>query len=287
MTISHPDGLALTQAGHVTRLKWHRLRRCMRDPLFSAEVMEEGFRLGASMELDLRVRGDGGFVVLHDALLEGETNGQGRIAEKSRAEMAGLSFADSSRPLIFSEDLAAVLGTAHPAALLQFDMKDDFEAIGAEGVAHLARYFSDIPASVIVSGASIELIEAVRAHVPSLLRGIDPTDALVAIYQQVGLAAMEQSLLADLRGATAPDTVYLAWQLILEADAEGLDLIGLCQAEGTWVDAWTFTLKDPEGGFSDGEWAAFSRLMALRVDQITTDEAIATEAAWHKRMSAE
>ena len=52
------------------------------------------------------------------------------------------------------------------------------------------------------------------------------------------------------------------------------------------MDAWTFTLADPSGGFSDREWQDFAALMALRPDQITTDEALATEAAWQRRLEA-
>lgn len=92
-------------------------------------------------------------------------------------------------------------------------------------------------------------------------------------------------LTAELRGATAPDTCYLSWELVLEAQARGLDLVALCHAEGVKVDAWTFTIADP-AGFSDAEWGQFSALMALGPDQITTDEAIATEAAWIARSEA-
>lgn len=272
-------GLAITQRGHVTRLKWHRLRRRMSDPLFGAEAMAQGFALGASMELDLRVRGDGGFVVLHDETLEGETDGQGRIADLSLDELEPVRFRDG-RSLVFTEDLAAMLERANPAALLQFDMKDDLAAIGGRGVDHLAALFSATPTPVIVSGASLELIVAIGERLPNLLRGIDPTDKLVELWRQQGLRAVEQDLLADLRGPTEPNTVYLAWQLILEAAREGLDLIGLCHAEGRLVDAWTYTLEDPALGFSDEEWQQFSALMALRPDQVTTDEAPATERAW-------
>ena len=58
-------GLQISHLGHVIRLKWHRLRRSIADPEFGAAVMADGFRLCASMELDLQVRADGGFVVLH------------------------------------------------------------------------------------------------------------------------------------------------------------------------------------------------------------------------------
>lgn len=284
---SMPAGLALIRNGHVTRLKWHRLRQRLSDPLFDAKSIQQGFALGASMELDLRVRADGGFVVLHDATLDRETTGTGTIADMSRDDLRGIHFDDSAlaipgapRPLLLSEDLAALLAKAHPDALLQFDMKDDLERIGAAGVDHLARFFSDSPAPIIVSGASLDLIRALRLRVPSLLRGIDPTDKLLAMWREQGLAAVERDLLADLRGPTAPHTVYLHWQLLLRSMSDGLDMVALCHAEGCKVDAWTFTLKSPSAGFSQTEAADFSALMALRPDQITTDEAPATEAAY-------
>ena len=273
------EGLAVTHEGHVVRLKWHRLRRRMSDPLFGAEVMARGFALGASMELDLRVRRDGGFVVLHDDMLEGETTGKGPIADLALNELKAFQFEDG-RPLIFTEDLAAMLQRANPAALLQFDMKDDLAAIGGSGLGHLAALFSEIPTPMIVSGASLELIVEIGLRLPNLLRGIDPTDKLVDINREQGLGAVEKELLADLRGPTEPNTVYLAWELVLEASRLGLDLISLCHSEGKLVDAWTFTLKEPERGFSDAEWRDFSALLALKPDQISTDEALATDRAY-------
>ncbi|MBY2923478.1 glycerophosphodiester phosphodiesterase [Rhizobium leguminosarum] len=279
------QGLEISHEGHRTRLKWHRLRKRFADPLFSAEVMAEGFAAGASMELDLRVRADGGFVVLHDKDLEGETTGHGPVAEKSIGDLSDIRMQEGDRPLILSEDLAAMMQSTHPAALLQFDMKDDFEAIGAKGVAHLAAHFRDIAASVIVSGDSLDLIIAVKEKLPHLLRGIDPTNKLYDIRMANGWKAVETELRADLRGPTEPDTIYLHWPLILDAANQGLDLIALCRDEGKRVDAWTFTLKDPEAGFSEEEWRGFSALMALKPDQITTDEAPATERGWGRRMA--
>ena len=73
---------------------------------------------------------------------------------------------------------------------------------------------------------------------------------------------------------------------MLTTQALGLDLVALCHAEGVKVDAWTYNLADP-AGFSDAEWSEFSTLMAIGPDQITTDEAMATEAAWTARQLAE
>jgi glycerophosphoryl diester phosphodiesterase len=279
------QGLAIFHEGHRTLLKWHRLRRSMSDPLFSADVMKAGFAAGASMELDLRIRGDGGFVALHDEELDGETTGHGLIAEKSRADFDGVRMKEGDRPLVFSEDLAAMLQAAHPEALLQFDMKDDYAAIGEKGIAHLAAHFQSISASVIVSGGSLELIVAVKEKLPYLRRGIDPTDKLAEIQQVEGWKAAEKALLADLRGPTEPDTIYLHWQMILDAAKAGTDLIALCHGEGKGVDAWTYTLKEPANGFSDAEWRDFSELMALKPDQVTTDEPIAMQRAWRARIA--
>jgi glycerophosphoryl diester phosphodiesterase len=275
--------IEINNDGHPVRLKWHRLRRQLSDPLFSTDVMRAGFALGASMELDLRVRGDGGFVVLHDDELQGETTGHGRISRKSRDELRDARMRDGGRDLTFSEDLAAMLQSAHPDALLQFDMKDDYEAVGGKGIAHLAAHFRNMTASVIVSGHCLNLIVAVKEKLPHLLRGIDPTDKLAAIYRKDGLKAVEKTLLDDLCGPTEPDTVYLQWSLLLQAARDGLDMVSLCRSQGKRVDAWTFTLKNPAFGFTDGEWRDFAALMALKPDQITTDEAPATARAWAKR----
>ncbi|AGS24092.1 glycerophosphoryl diester phosphodiesterase protein (plasmid) [Rhizobium etli] len=280
------QGLEILHEGHRTRLKWHRLRKRFADPLFSAEVMAEGFAAGASMELDLRVRADGGFVVLHDEELEGETTGHGPIVKKSVADLRDIRMKQGGRPLILSEDLAAMMQSTHPAALLQFDMKDDYEAIGAGGIEHLAEHFRDIAASVIISGGSLDLIVAVRQKLPHLLRGIDPTDKLYDLWRASGWKAVEIALRADLSGPTEPDTVYLHWPLILNAAREGLDMIALCHDHGRRVDAWTFTLKNAEAGFSEEEWLNFRALMALKPDQITTDEAPATERAWRRRVAS-
>ena len=276
------SGLAIIYEGHLIRLKWHRLRRSFKDPLFSAEVMAEGFRLGASTELDLRIRADDGFVVLHDAGLEGETDGRGLVREASAADIRRLRVKDGGHSPILSEDLANMLKTAHPEALLQFDMKDRLSAIGPRGMDHLARHFSEAGSSVIISAHDLDLIVAVRKRLPDLKRGIDPTDKLVDLYRHEGLKAVEADLRADLDGPTEPDTVYLAWQLVLKAAGDGLDLIGLCRDAGKLVDVWTYNLKDPEVGFGVDEARDFAALMALKPDQITTDEPVATERAWAK-----
>ena len=275
-------GLQIERKGHVTRLKWHRLRRARSDPEFGAAVMAEGFRLGASMELDLQVRADGGFVVLHDETLQRETTGHGLVAAQSGRDLAALLYRSQPCPPILSEDLAGLLVAAHPAALLQFDMKNNAEEVGARGLDHFAQHFADRCASIIISSGSIPLIRAMARRIPDLKRGYDPTDDLLALWP-AGLHALEIQLRRVLQDDVKPDMVYLQWQMVVEASRQGLDMIAIAHDNGVRVDAWTHRMQNPSQGFTDAEWAEFSALMALQPDQITTDDPVATEAAYLAR----
>ncbi len=276
-------GLQIMHRGHEIRLKWHRLRRSMGDPEFGAAVMAEGFRLGASMELDLQVRGDGGFVVLHDETLDRETTGHGAVSSRTRAEIAALRYRQQDCAPILSEDLAQMPGAAHPEALLQFDMKNNAAEVGALGIAHFATHFAQ-HSGLIVSGGSIPLIRSLAECLPNLKRGYDPTDDLSTLSPD--LAAMERHLTAVLRDDVKPDMVYLQWEMVVEAAAQGLDMVALAHADGVRVDVWTHRMADPAKGFTDAEWNAFSALLALSPDQITTDEPLATESAYLRRTLA-
>ncbi len=235
------------------------------------------------MELDLQVRGDGGFVVLHDDMLNRETTGTGPVAGQTGPQIAALRYRMQDCAPILSEDLAGMLGAAHRDAVLQFDMKNTWEEVGPRRLGHFAALFADRPGGIIVSGGSIPLIRALATRLPDLKRGYDPTDDLLKMGPVAGLAGVERHLTAVLRDVVKPDMVYLQWQMVLATARQGLDMVALAHAEGVQVDAWTHKMASPAQGFTDAEWIEFSALMALRPDQITTDEPVATEAAWTAR----
>jgi glycerophosphoryl diester phosphodiesterase len=273
------QGLRILHQGRITRLKWHRLRRAKSEGVFSAKVMAEGLRIGASLELDLRRRADGGFVVLHDSTLDRETTGHGPL----EGGVTGLTYRSSGDRVILSEDLAMMLPTAHPEALLHFDMKDDLATIDQAGMDHLAQYFGAAKTPIIFSGGCPNLIIALAQQLPQITRGIDPTDRLVELWHQQRMDLLSSLLVSELVSDARPDTCYLNWELVLAVKAHGLDLVALCHDYGVKVDCWTFNLAHPEKGFSDQEWTNFQALIALGPDQITTDEALAIEAAWITR----
>jgi glycerophosphoryl diester phosphodiesterase len=283
------EGTSIVVDGRRVFLKWHRLRRRRSDPLFDGGNLRTGLRLGASMEVDLRVTGDFDFAVLHDADLEGETDGRGPVAARGRDDFAQCCYLDmqsgagGQRRVLMLDDLTQHADEAHPDALLQLDMKDGFEAVGQSGVDRLTRALAGSPMPFVVSGDSSELIVSMADALPDLRRGIDPTDRLADLFRRGGSGQAVQLLEDQIRGPAKPEIVYLSWQLLLHAEDAGIDLVDICHDAGRRVDAWTYTLADPIAGFSDREWREFSRLLELEVDQITTDEALATERAFEAR----
>lgn len=272
------QGVQITHRGRVIRLKWHRLRWQAGDAAFDPARLAQGLALGAAMEIDLRARADDGFAVLHDAELEGETTGQGPVAAVTGADLARLRLLHLPRAPLTSEELAGLMGAAHPAALLQFDMKNTRAEVSPAQIAHLARAFAPHAGHIILSGGSEALIADLALAIPGVAKGYDPTDDLVALAPN--LDAMAARLMACLRHPVKPDMVYLNWELLLETAARGLDMVAMARADGVKVDAWTHAMTDPQAGFSDAEWARFQALLDLGPDQITTDAPQATEAAW-------
>ncbi len=73
------------------------------------------------------------------------------------------------------------------------------------------------------------------------------------------------------------EMIYLAWELVIEADKDGFDIVGAFHAHGRRIDAYTIRQADAE------TLPALERLLALRVDQITTDDPEGMKAALSDR----
>lgn len=171
------SGVAIQFDGKRIPLKWHRLRRQASDVLFGAEAFAHGTRIGAAMEVDLRVTADGEFAILHNAALEEETDGNGLVRAHKADELARLHYRGERgaevRPVLFAADLARGLAGAHPEARLQLDMKDAFEVVGDTAVEQLAAHFSEVESHLVVSGDSTLLTLAISARLPGMLRGLE------------------------------------------------------------------------------------------------------------------
>lgn len=273
------EGIAIVRNGHRTMLKWHRARRHVSDLPFTAERILEGMRLGASVEVDLVRHGDGGFAVLHDFNLEHDTTGAGRVADASAETLRGLNLRDAEgqptpHRLMLLEDLAALLAAGEgisPDAVLQLDLKEDAPAIDPGLVAGFAASVTPVAHHFILSGGHPAAIGLLADAVPALPMGYDPChegaiERLMATRDFTGFVADAVAAFPRAR------MIYLEYRLVLGAFDEGFDIVAAFHGAGKTIDAYTLN-------FATAETAALAdRLLALKVDQITTDDPVGLEA---------
>jgi len=268
------DAVAVTRAGHRTFFKWHRGRRRAGDPVFTGRRILEGLALGASVEVDLVVHGGGGCAVLHDHEdISRETTGSGPARSHDAASLRALNLrGEDGAPIadhvMLLEDLCALLVKTPPAptALLQLDFKENQGPLDDATVAAFAAAVAPVAASMILSSGEVAAVRRLAAATPGLRVGHDPCHqgALERVAQSRDFAGFVTTALAE---APTAEMIYLAVPLILMADAAGFDLVAGFHQGGRRVDAYTIQRADAQA------LAIVERLLALRVDQITTDDA--------------
>lgn len=278
MSVDAP--ISVTRNGHRTFFKWHRGRRRLDDPVFTGRRIIEGMRAGASVEVDLVVHADGGMAVLHNLSLERETTGSGLVAETPAAVLRELNLRDNDgRPIadrvMLLNDLAALIARdgAHPDALLQLDYKQDATVLTPDVVRNFAEALGPVAGHFIVSSGDAESVRLLTGAVPGIHVGYDPCQdgAIERLMETRDYAEFVAGAVAE---SPHSELDYLAWELVLEADKDGFDIIGAFHAHGRRIDAYTIRRIDAQ------TLPVIERLLALRVDQITTDDPEGMAAAF-------
>ncbi len=275
--------ISVTRNGHRTFFKWHRGRKRRSDPVFTGRRIIEGMQAGASIEVDLVVHADNGMAVLHNLSLEGETTGTGLVRETSAAVLRGLCLRDNNgQPIagrvMLLEDLAALIARdgAHPDALLQLDYKEDATVLTREVVRSFAEALSPVAGHFIVSSGDAASVQILTEAVPGIHVGYDPCHE-GAIERLIESRDYARFVAEAIAASPKAEMIYLAWELVIEADKDGFDIVGAFHAHGRRVDAYTIRQADAE------TLPALERLLALRVDQITTDDPEGMKAALSDR----
>jgi glycerophosphoryl diester phosphodiesterase len=273
-----PSGIAIAGGDHVTRLKWHRLQRGLDDLPFSPRRLLEGLAAGASIEVDLRLHADHSFVCLHDATLDRETTGSGPVAAASLEQLRRLALHGSQgatgEGLILLEDLAELArAVATPDTLIQLDLKETDAALDSQTIENFRRTLACIAGRCILSGNDWQAITRLADAMPAMRRGFDPCSEDTLDHLRDGIDCLDfvESTLATAREA---EMIYLDYRLILAAQGLGIDLVAPFRAAGKAVDAWTLNTDHA------GAARSVKRLVALKVDQITTDEPDALQALY-------
>lgn len=268
------DPVSVTRNGHRTFFKWHRARRRASDPVFTGRRILEGMALGASVEVDLVIHAGNGFAVLHNHdSLDRETTGSGPARTLGSAEMRALHLrGNDGQPIgdhvMLLEDLCALLRQTPPvpSALLQLDFKENQGPLDAATIAAFNAAVTPVAANMILSSGEADSVRALAAGTPGLRVGHDPCHkgALERLALSRDFAGFVATAVAD---APAAEMIYLAYPMVLAADAAGYDIIAAFHAAHRRVDAYTIKRADAE------TLPVVRRLLALQVDQITTDDA--------------
>nr|WP_272213542.1 glycerophosphodiester phosphodiesterase family protein [Marinicella sp. W31]MDC2879500.1 glycerophosphodiester phosphodiesterase family protein [Marinicella sp. W31] len=265
--------IAITRNGHKTLLKWHCGKRFPADTPFSRARIAEGLKAGASSEIDLQLTADGSMAVLHDALLEHSTTGIGPVATASDDEVRAARLLDrqgrdTGENVMLFDDLARLVAEtgADDAAILQLDLKAGLDAFSPESIARFGEAVRPVARHMILSGGDAAAVRRLSQSAPGLSTGYDPClDGAMETVMANGRYA--EFVAAALDTAPGARMFYLHFELVFAAADAGFDMIAAFHTAGRTVDAWTIRSSDTEG------LARTERLLALKADQITTDDA--------------
>lgn len=266
------DPIFITRNGHRTWLKWHRGRRRASDPVFTGARIVEAMRLGASVEVDLVVTGDKGMAVLHDMTLDRETTGSGPVAAASdstirQLHLRGNDGAPIADKVMLLDDLCALMaeGKVHPDALLQLDYKQDETVLDTVAVEKFAGATTPVSGNIIISSGSAAALKLLTSAVPGMRSGYDASDGdrFKDALARGTLQAFVDDAVAALDGT---DLIYLYWEIVTRSADAGFDIVEAFHRHGKRIDAWT--IREASAAMKPH----VERLLALKVDQITTDD---------------
>jgi glycerophosphoryl diester phosphodiesterase len=212
--------------------------------------------------------------VLHDhEAIEHETTGHGPARGLTGAELRGLRLrgndgAPIADPVMLLEDLCALLFDQPPApgALLQLDYKENQGPLDDATIDAFAAAVTPVAANMILSSGEAEAVRRLAHATPGLHIGHDPCHhgALERLAASRDFPGFVAGAVTD---SPKAEMIYLAYPLVLEAASAGFDIVAAFHLAGRRVDAYTIKAANSE------TLPIVERLLALRVDQITTDDA--------------
>lgn len=187
--------------------------------------LRKAFELGyRAVEFDVMLSGDGTPVLIHDETLERTTDGRGRVADTSDAELArldagswhGAQFAGESLPSFGdAAELCIALGLW---ANVEIKPSAGHEAATGRKVALAARELWAGQPPPLLSSFSAEALAAARAAAPELPRGllfVAPPDDWPETFRRLACLSLHCSrrhytpaLLARARAADIPLLLY-------------------------------------------------------------------------------
>jgi glycerophosphoryl diester phosphodiesterase len=268
-TFSNP--IAVDGPHGLVRLKWHKLRTHLSEAPFRRSNLALGWSLGASLEIDILVAGDGRFAVLHDPTLGPSTTGHGRVPSTPISSMQGCfhrnadGAADLDAPVLSLADLATPLRTLPRAssANLQLDLKLlEGHKLPESAITDAAAALDGLGAWVVVGSHHLEDARRLAAAIPGARLGYDP---MLAVSRQPDLRDPLRLLRHMERRKAGVSVAYLRFDAVIAAERQGFPLVARLLDLGIETDAWTV---NPGPGIGP---ATLATLLEAKVRQLTTD----------------
>ncbi len=230
-TVDAPVELRTSQG--TVRLKWHKLRLRLGDAPFDRRNLALGLAAGASLEVDLQPLACGRFVVLHDAELESETNGEGPVAAIDADAVKRLRMREGgAAPLLLDELVALVRsGSPHPAARVQLDLQPTPVPMDGARIAGFESVLHGDGAPFLLSGYDWDAVSRLGGGVAGLTLGYDPS-------RQVSEGADDVVSLVR-RRAPAAEVLYLHYSIVRRSQQRGDALVRRLADLGYRIDCWT------------------------------------------------
>ena len=257
------------------RLKWHQLRTHYAEAPFKPRHLALGWRLGASLEIDILAAADQRFLVAHDATLGPATTGRGRVAGMRLDAMTGLVHrdragrADPDAPLLALADLLAPLRAQPraPGTSLQVDLKlQEGGTLAQAAVEDAVAAVAGIEEAIVVGSHVLGEARRLVAAMPGARLGYDP---MRAASRDPALARDPRRLFRHMERRRAGLAIaYLRFDVVVAAEAQGFPLVARLLDLGIETDAWTL---NPGPSLSD---AVLDAVLDAKVRQITTDAPI-------------
>ncbi|MCE6075669.1 glycerophosphodiester phosphodiesterase [Agrobacterium vitis] len=272
------DGLFIERDGFRTMLKWHRGHKQAGDISFTPNRITEGMALGASVEIDLVCHADGGLAVLHDTVLDKATTGQGPVRAASAEQLRSLFLRDytgqpSPHRVMLIEDLGQVLASNsyRAGAVLQLDLKEKASDLTEKDIAAFVAAIEPVRERVILSAGDAKAVARLAEALPGLPLGYDPCHggAIERAMESGDFVAFIDDAVAAIPGA---EMIYLDHEAVLFAEDRGFNMVAAFHAAGKRIDAYTINRAD------EASLPRVLRLLALKCDQITTDDPVGLQA---------
>jgi glycerophosphoryl diester phosphodiesterase len=250
----------------------HHHRTPIEDAPFKRSNLALGWRLGASLEIDIVATADGRFVVVHDPTLGPSTTGRGHVARMRLAATRGFlhrdrhGAPDPDAPVLSLADFVAPLRTLPraPTASLQLDLKIiEGHKLSGSAVADAARAMAGLERSVVIGSHFLDEARRLAAAIPGTRLGYDP---MLAASRRPALARDPERLLRHIEKRTAGVTfAYLGYAAVFTAERRGFPLVRRLLELGIETDVWTI---NPGRDTTD---VLLRTLIQAGVGQITTD----------------